>query len=830
MVSERLMKEKINRLAKGIIDSETPKAELIPPSFEESVSFSGSGRRELSLRSVNGLGIKGLCYSDNPRVRIENAVFLGNKNRIAFRVDPSFLKAGTVIYGRLCLITNAGEFSVPYRFTAEGVTVYDRQPEEEEAFVLDAREGRPQEAVREETAVSAFKQFILEHLPEDPELFTELTSLLIREQQTDGFAFRVYEEAVRRDVRLTRLYEYYIYAVPEDFSGRIPKEILLYFAYDSSLDPYRKSVIYKNLLEHPDTDPELFRRYEPEMRDYALRSVLKGRIDGCLAVIYEHMIYPDMIDAHIADILPALLKTSLIQCPDSRMRKVAVRYPELTGEELYPLEDGKAYVPLYFPEAEILFLDSYGRYYRGVEFRQTAVMHKPELLRRCFELKPDHPMIRLSAVRGILRKGVETQQEKDVLLDAVNTLPLRPEFVEQVVSALVSFGGSMDFLKGFDVDRLPGAEKKKIFSCLVETGELELAYAMVKRYGLLIAEEESLCRLCVSMIGSGTAPVQEGEDLRFFVSACRRLYDEDVREKSLLSYLCSFYEGATEDMYGILRAAEAAGADTGTIAERILIAKLFAGGRKHLDEAFAAARQKDVGETVMRAYFSVRCHDYFVEEAELPESFFDLLYGFLLADQKPEKLPSLYLLAWTRHFAEAYASMGRSGGEQEPEAEACRLCERLLSVLLSDGLVFGYMKRLAKHVAVPGEIMEKNYIEYHGSRSRKPRLFMKIEPEDRAFHEEEMRRVYQGIYLKEVQLFTDDELHYRIYEDGSEKPVQEGVLNGRKTSAADPGSRYGLLDQMTAELLSGDEAKLRESMTAYVLREEMNLALFGIRE
>ena len=93
-----------------------------------------------------------------------------------------------------------------------------------------------------------------------------------------------------------------------------------------------------------------------------------------------------------------------------------------------------------------------------------------------------------------------------------------------------------------------------------------------------------------------------------------------------------------------------------------------------------------------------------------------------------------------------------------------------------------------------------------------------------------MRRVYQGIYLKEVRLFTDDELHYRIYEDGSEKPVQEGVLNGRKTSAADPGSRYGLLDQMTAELLSGDEAKLRESMTAYVLREEMNLALFGIRE
>ena len=42
-------------------------------------------------------------------------------------------------------------------------------------------------------------------------------------------------------------------------------------------------------------------------------------------------------------------------------------------------------------------------------------------------------------------------------------------------------------------------------------------------------------------------------------------------------------------------------------------------------------------------------------------------------------------------------------------------------------------------------------------------------------------------------------------------------------------SDSGMPDR-TGAILSGDEAKLRESMTAYVLREEMNLALFGIRE
>ena len=86
------MKEKINRLAKGIMENDRPEAELFPASFDEEITFGESGRREFQLRSKNGIGVKGLCYSDNPRVLVEDAVITGNRNRIIFRVDPSFLK------------------------------------------------------------------------------------------------------------------------------------------------------------------------------------------------------------------------------------------------------------------------------------------------------------------------------------------------------------------------------------------------------------------------------------------------------------------------------------------------------------------------------------------------------------------------------------------------------------------------------------------------------------------------------------------------------------------------------------------------------------------
>ncbi len=814
------MKEKINRLAKGIMENDRPEAELFPASFDEEITFGESGRREFQLRSKNGIGVKGLCYSDNPRVLVEDAVITGNRNRIIFRVDPSFLKEGTVIYGRICLITNAGEFTLPYRFTATGTSVYDRREETEEEFTV-VSDNDPRYQISTGGSLTEFQSFLLENLPEDDELLSELAALLIREQQTDLFAFRVYEEAVARDIKLTRLYEYYIYAFPDDFTDPIPKEVLLYFSYDNTLDRYLKSVIYKNILTHFDSDSEIYKHYEPEMRDYALRSVLRGKIDDRLAVIYEHMIYPDMIDEHIARILPAVLKTVLIHCPDIRMSKVVVRYPELQGEEIYPIKDGRAYVPLYFPEAEVLFMDHYGRYCRGVHYEKTAVMNRPELLRRCFEQDPGHPMVRLSAAREILRKGVSNEQEMEVLLDVMKTLPLRESFREKIAEALIDFGGSMEFISEIHVDQLSGSQKQKIFRSLVKNGEPEQAYAMIRRYGLLIAEHDSLRELLLSLIREGRIP-QEEKELRFFVSACRRVFDEGTRDKELLSCLCRVYEGSTEDMYRILEEAEKAGAETDGMAERVLITKLFADVREHLDETFTAYLKGQPEELLLRAYFTVRCSDYFVEDRELPELFFEELQGYLSGKKEYGKLPSIYLLAWTKHYA-------REGSRKDGDQKC--LAGKLLEQLLSEGLTFSYMKRLSDVTELPTEFLEKNYIEYHGDRHKRPRLFIKIEPEDSGYHEEEMRRIYQGIYQKAVQLFSDDELHYRIYEeDASGEPVQEGVLSGKNGGTEVPGGRYGLLEQMASELDREDMNSLREHMSGYILREEMNRILFDVKE
>ena len=115
------MKERINRLAKGIIDSEQPKMTWSPEKIDETLRMNTLMQRNLWIGSENGLSVKGFVYSSNLRVRIpgDNNSFGGLRCRIVYEVDTSFLTAGDTITGSFYLVTNCGEEEIPYEFHVE---------------------------------------------------------------------------------------------------------------------------------------------------------------------------------------------------------------------------------------------------------------------------------------------------------------------------------------------------------------------------------------------------------------------------------------------------------------------------------------------------------------------------------------------------------------------------------------------------------------------------------------------------------------------------------------------------------------------------------------
>ena len=62
---------------------------------------------------------------------------------------------------------------------------------------------------------------------------------------------------------------------------------------------------------------ELYQSYIREMEQFAMEQLFALRIDSRLAVIYEHMIYQDMIDERAArSCLPSLLRLHYCEEPE----------------------------------------------------------------------------------------------------------------------------------------------------------------------------------------------------------------------------------------------------------------------------------------------------------------------------------------------------------------------------------------------------------------------------------------------------------------------------------------------------------------------------------
>ena len=88
------MRERINRLARGIIDNGSPELVLTPERVEASVPAGEVIRGEILVSSGNNLHIKGLVYSSHERVRVVNSAF-GSATGLYMKSTWVFQSMGT---------------------------------------------------------------------------------------------------------------------------------------------------------------------------------------------------------------------------------------------------------------------------------------------------------------------------------------------------------------------------------------------------------------------------------------------------------------------------------------------------------------------------------------------------------------------------------------------------------------------------------------------------------------------------------------------------------------------------------------------------------------
>ena len=108
------MKEKIERLSKGIFEYEMP--DLLVSEEELDIVVEAGIRTEGSIRIANSAGqrMKGVLYVTGKILSLSRTDFIGADCAVEYDVDASTLQAGEEHIGTINIVSDCGECQIPF--------------------------------------------------------------------------------------------------------------------------------------------------------------------------------------------------------------------------------------------------------------------------------------------------------------------------------------------------------------------------------------------------------------------------------------------------------------------------------------------------------------------------------------------------------------------------------------------------------------------------------------------------------------------------------------------------------------------------------------------
>lgn len=276
-------------------------------------------------------------------------------------------------------------------------------------------------------------------------------------------------------------------------------------------------------------------------------------------------------------------------------------------------------------------------------------------------------------------------------------------------------------------------------------------------------------------------------------------------------------------MFKLLSQSVSARAETYDLEERLLCQMMFSGDIEHLDQTFRFySKRKSLNDIVLKAYFTVRSVGYFLKHETVEADVFAYLEASINQTDDLAKVPVISLLALTKYYA----------GCRTLEGDQKALCRRVTDLLLEEGLIFPYTKKLSAFIPIPHDILDKAMVCYEGNKDDNLELEIRIVPDEQQFHRESLQRIYQGIFVCKKVLFEGETLEYRIFKrekDTDERiKAEEGTVKCELPAGSLKESRYASLNEMELCLGMKEETGLKKSMQEYLIKSAALESLFPL--
>ncbi len=637
---------------------------------------------------------------------------------------------------------------------------------------------------------------------ENDEVLEAIVSLLIKGGRTEPEAFEWYRRGVDRELRITRLYEYYMMSIYTDEDGLLPCEIsrmvLMYFSYQSDLEYDKNAILYRYVHERREDYPELYESYLPQIEKFLMTQLDKGRINHDLGYLYKNLLTRQMVDATNASKVLSVLYTSEIRVADPRINGVCVIYDKCEGAMRYPVVNGVSYVPLYGSDYAVLLTDhDDNRYAASIPYNNVKLMLPGKLGSYAIPYiqkgKENLDLFLCDLGRNAYTIDVDNVAR---YRDLAESEMVRKSCRNEIAGNLVRFYYDNDFtrqlseyLVNIDPEDLSSTARGEVLELMVLSGLYDKALEWVMNYGTYGTDPRVILRLCVRLLDRDALD-SGAKELEIAYYAFRSgKYDEQ-----LLNFLLTGYNGTVREMRDIWKAAESFGLDTYGISERLLIHMLYSGsfvGEKM--DIFRNYVRSGANQDVELAFLAQCCFDSFVKGTITDRYVFERVEKLAL-EKTP--LPEICTLAYLRYYATE-----RKADEHVNEGVAAAFLARLMD----KGVFFPFFQEYSEVLPDMVQFIDKTMLEYRTRSGAVCRVHYRMDndPGD-DYKVVDMLQMYDGIYVSEFILFFGEQMQYYITEDSDEgeKLTESGTITKSDIVGGHIPGRFSLInDIMIGETL-----------------------------
>lgn len=660
----------------------------------------------------------------------------------------------------------------------------------------------------------------------DVRIVREICTLLIKGGKIGKEYFEWYRLGVEAELRITKLYEYYMMSMDLDLGLELPKILLLYFMYQNNLDYVRSAYLFSYVIHKKDAYPDVYANYLPRIERFVIEQIQKEHINNDLAGLYREFITEGMLNDQTASALSRLIFAYEIKIANPSIKNVIVYQPENLLETVYPVVRGETWVAYYNEDCVLVFEDSKGvRFVQGIEYTMERLLLSGKYLETLAKYVEDCPEFDLYIHRNCAWSE-EGNLANLARWERLYEAPYLDEEVkrEALFRILDFFAANEEkeklslLLDHVDGRKLSKRERARVVQYMLLVEQYENAYDWLCRYGTEYVEEKAALQVLEAHIEKLGYNYEKET-----VYCAHEYYQMGKYSPVTLQYLFYFYEGPLRELVSVWRKGRECDMDCTYLSERILMRILFTGESTRDDaEVFGYYLNGETDERIVDAYLYKNAHDYFMDTGrEIPKLFEAITGRFDLGME----IPMVCKLAYLKYYAD---------NKKKINEVTIPAITAFVKEMLRENVHMKLFLEFGEWVPEVLELQNKTIVQHKaafGSRVKIHYVIGNTDSVEGEYVSEDMNMIYGGVCSKEFVLFFGETLQYYITEeiDGEKNFTDSTVVQNNDVGTLEKGNVYHLINDMVMSHNLKDYDKLEEGLEEYYTRQFYNKCLFTIK-